>query len=346
MSSKPLIMTPAKWFFLLVSAIIFILFWELLRPFVLTLATAAIFAIMLSPVDTYLKKWVKWNKARALFVMLATIIVVILPISVVFIIIATQAGELLQNSDEVFAWLMTFDVQSNPIFARLPTAVQEQVLAIDIAAIGVAALNWLQDSFGDIVGRTANFFFQAFIFFIALYYLLVDRIKIYKEALRLSPLNDKTDANIVRRIVKTIRAVVLGALTIAVVQAIIATIGLWIFGVPQALLWGSLVVIAAQIPMLGAALIMVPSIAYLALTGHMAAAIGLTIWAIVFVGLIDNVLSPYLVGSKTKMPELLVLVAILGGIQLFGPIGFILGPTVLAGVLVVVDLYKSGILEN
>ena len=176
--------------------------------------------------------------------------------------------------------------------------------------------------------------------------MLVDRVKMYKEALRLSPLNDKTDANIVRRIVKTIRAVVLGALTIAIVQAIFATIGLWIFGVPQALLWGSLVVIAAQIPMLGAALVMVPAIAYLALTGHTVAAIGLTIWAIVFVGLIDNVLSPYLVGSKTKMPELLVLVAILGGIQLFGPIGFILGPTILAGVLVVTDLYKSGILEN
>ena len=339
-------MTSAKWFFLLVAVIVFVLFWELLKPFVLTLATAGIFAIMLSPVDSFFKKWIKWNKVRALLVMLATVIVVILPVSIIFIMIATQAGELLQNSDEVFAWLLAFDLESNLFFQKLPGSVQAQVLAIDISAVGIGILSWLQESFGNIVGRTANFFFQAFIFFIALYYMLVDRVKMYKEALRLSPLNDKTDANIVRRIVKTIRAVVLGALTIAIVQAIFATIGLWIFGVPQALLWGSLVVIAAQIPMLGAALVMVPAIAYLALTGHTVAAIGLTIWAIVFVGLIDNVLSPYLVGSKTKMPELLVLVAILGGIQLFGPIGFILGPTILAGVLVVTDLYKSGILEN
>jgi predicted PurR-regulated permease PerM len=346
MPNRPLVMTVSKWFFLLVAVVVFLLFWQILKPFVLTLATAAIFAVMLSPLDRYAKRWVKWDKWRALILVLLTAFVVILPIFVIVTVVVAQASALVGDVDEALAWLAGFDLVSYPVFQALPVAAQEQILAINVAEMGTGVLNWIKDSFGGLVGRTANIVFQIFIFFIALYYFLVGRVAIYKEALRLSPLNDKTDANIVRRIVKTIRAVVSGALTIALIQAVIATVGLWIFGVPGAILWGSFIVIAAQVPMIGTMLVMGPAIAYLAITGHVGAAIGLAIWSIVFVGLIDNLLSPYIVGSKTKMPEILVLISILGGIQFLGPIGFILGPTILAGVLVVVDLYKSGILEN
>jgi predicted PurR-regulated permease PerM len=98
--------------------------------------------------------------------------------------------------------------------------------------------------------------------------------------------------------------------------------------------------------MVGMGLIMIPAITYLALTGATGAAIGLTLWGIIVVGLVDNILSPILVGGRTKMPELLVLLAILGGIQQFGPIGFIIGPVILSGLLVARDLYKAGILDK
>ena len=91
---------------------------------------------------------------------------------------------------------------------------------------------------------------------------------------------------------------------------------------------------------------MVPAVVFLWVTGSVGSAIGLTIWAVVAVGLVDNLLSPYLVSGKTKMHGLLILLAILGGIQLFGPIGFIVGPTILAGLMVLIDLYRQGVLEK
>ena len=125
-----------------------------------------------------------------------------------------------------------------------------------------------------------------------------------------------------------------------------AGIGMTLFGVPGALLWAALIIIVAQVPIFGVSLVLLPAILYLFATGHPEAGIGLLVYSVVVVGMVDNVLSPILIGGKTKMHNLLVLLTILGGIRLFGPIGLIIGPTVLAGLMIVVDLYKSGVLEK
>src|SRR5690349_13160531 len=98
--------------------------------------------------------------------------------------------------------------------------------------------------------------------------------------------------------------------------------------------------------MLGTSTVTIPAVIYLLLIGHIPAAIGMAIWAMLAVGLVDNMVSPFIVGGRTKMHALLILLSILGGIQYFGPIGFILGPTILSALLVVLELYKSGILER
>ncbi|MDA1024674.1 MAG: AI-2E family transporter, partial [bacterium] len=191
-----------------------------------------------------------------------------------------------------------------------------------------------------------SIFFGAGLFLISTYFFLVERTRIKKEILALSPFNDKLDQQIVRRIVDAMRGVVFGALIVALLQGIFATIGFAIFGVPSPVLWGTIVMIAAQVPMIGASLVMIPAIAFLLISGKTAAAIGMAIWAIVVVGMIDNIISPYLIEGRTKMHALLILLSILGGLRFFGPIGFIIGPTVLASVMAIIELYKSGVWEQ
>lgn len=257
-----------------------------------------------------------------------------------------EASDIIDLSIGEDGWVHSFDISQNVLVTSLPAVVQEQILAVDVIELGKGLAQWAFENVGQIFSSTAQLVFHTFIFFVALYYLLVDRKKIHTLALDLSPFTDKLDDKILKRISRTVRSVVFGALIIAIVQAVFATIGMAIFGVPGALLWGSLVIIAAQVPMLGVALIMLPAIVYLAVTGSIGAAIGLLVWSVIVVGLVDNLLSPKLIGSKTKMNELLILISILGGLQLFGAIGFILGPTILAGVMVIVELYKSGMLEK
>ncbi len=333
------------WFFILASGITLLLFWRVVEPYILTLITAAIFGVLLSPLQSKCTRIIKSERLSALLMIIGVFLLVLLPLVGLAILLVGQATELMsfasQNdlTETVNGWLATL-IEIAPDFAK------EYIAQINVLSAMLALAEWLQSNLAQILAGGASFVLQLFIFFIALFNVLVHRKWIHQELLELSPFKDSLDDNIVRRMNRTVRGVMFGAIIIAFVQATVATIGLLIFGVPKALLWGSLVLIAAQVPLVGVGLIMVPAILYLFLTGDTGMAFGLLIWAVVFVGLVDNFLSPILVGKKTKMPELLVLVSILGGIELFGPIGFIVGPVILSGVLVMRDLYKSGILDK
>jgi predicted PurR-regulated permease PerM len=335
-----------KWFFLLVSALVLYLFWQITKPFAIALLTAGVAAIVLVPVHKKLGKWIKNEKISALLLVFLTFAVVVVPLFFIAILMVQQATDIIQASLSENGWLRTFDVSEHTLFLSLPSFVQERILAIDIAGLGTGVAEWIFQNVGVLFQSTARVLFNTFLFFISLYYFLVDRERIYDQALELSPLKDRLDASIVKRITTTVRGVVFGALIVALTQGIFAAIGMTIFGVPGAILWGGIAVIAAQIPLLGIGLIMVPAVAYLFIQGSTGAAIGMLIWAVVVVGLIDNVLSPYLIEGKTKMHGLLILISILGGLKLFGSIGFIIGPTVLAALMVVIELYKAGILEK
>ena len=335
-----------KWFFLLVSVIVLILFWKIISPYALVLLTAGIAAVIASPLEKRLRAVLRRPRLSSFFMLLIVFLVIVVPLFFIAVIMVDQAGDLVETSLEKESWVRTFTVADSPLIQALPEVVQQEIQSIDVVMLGKTAAEWIVARLGSLLSGTARLLFSTVIFFISLYYFLVDRDKIFALARELSPLKDTLDASIIQRIVKTVRSVVFGALVVAIIKALFAAIGLAIFGVPGSVLWGALVAVASQVPMVGAALVLAPSIVYLVVIGNTGAAVGLTIWSVFVVGLVDNFLAPKLVGAKTQMHELLILISILGGLQVFGPVGFIVGPTVLAAVMVVVELYKSGILEN
>ncbi len=342
MSSKTSNLRAAHWFFLALGAVVLYLSWRVAEPFILVLVAAGIAAVVLTPLDDRLRKYVKREKLSAVLMLVASFFILFVPLFSVGVLMVHQASDIVEVSFGDEGWLQSFDMETFPLFTLLPSLVQEEILSIDLRELGGFAADWAFEHVGNVFSSGVRFVFNTFIFFIALYYFLAERGKIYKEVLELSPFKDRLDAKIVDRIIQTVRGVVFGALVVALVQGILASIGMTIFGVPGALLWGSLVVIASQVPLLGVGLILIPAVLYLYFTGSAGAALGLLIWAVVVVGLVDNFLSPRIVGGRTNMHSLLVLIAILGGLQMFGPIGFIVGPTILAALLVVTELYKEG----
>lgn len=346
MATKTPSKLTAKWFFILVSIAVLYLFWKIIEPFALVLIMAGVAAIIFAPVDRWLQQFIKYPKISGLLVVVGVFLLILLPLIGLGFIIVQQASDVVVTVIDNDGLNQAFDLSALPLFDRLPAPVQDWAAELNIATFGLQAAGWIAQNITVVFAQATRFVFHTVIFFISFFYLLVDRRKLHKAALELSPFNDKLDAQIIARIKSTVRGVVFGAMIIAVVQGFLAGIGMTIFGVPGAALWGALVVIAAQIPMVGAAIIMIPAVVFLWVTGSTGAAIGLTVWAVVAVGLVDNLLSPYLVSGKTKMHGLLILLAILGGIQLFGPIGFIVGPTILAGLMVLVDLYRQGVLEK
>jgi predicted PurR-regulated permease PerM len=124
---------------------------------------------------------------------------------------------------------------------------------------------------------------------------------------------------------------------------VLTGIGMSLFGVPNAALFGVLAGIASLIPSIGTALVAVPAIIFLLATGHPANAIGFAIWSGALVGMVDNFLNPYIVGTKLQVPPLLILFSVLGGISLMGPVGILIGPLTMSLLYVLMSLYRHGL---
>jgi predicted PurR-regulated permease PerM len=124
------------------------------------------------------------------------------------------------------------------------------------------------------------------------------------------------------------------------IHGVVITIGLALFGVPNSILWGTAAAFAAFIPGIGTGLVAIPSIIFLLAIGAVPQALGLFVWwSVGAVGIVDNVISPKLVGKGMHVHPLLVLLAITGGILFFGIAGVLLGPLVISLLLALVSVY-------
>jgi len=138
-----------------------------------------------------------------------------------------------------------------------------------------------------------------------------------------------------------VKGVVQGAFTVALIQGAVSTIGFFIFGVPEPLLWGVFTVLVALVPTVGTMLSLVPAVLYLLISGHTGAGIGMAIWAWLSISSIDNFISPRLIGHKTKLHPLVSLLSVLGGISIFGYLGFLIGPIIAAIFMTLLEIYAS-----
>ena len=130
-------------------------------------------------------------------------------------------------------------------------------------------------------------------------------------------------------------------LVIASIQAVLGGLAFWALGLPEPLLWSVVLFFLSMIPMAGSFIVWVPAALYLALTDHWVKALVLSLWCMGVVGMIDNVLRPRFVGKRTRLHELLIFFSVLGGLQVFGIVGLVMGPVVVAITLALVDVFRK-----
>jgi predicted PurR-regulated permease PerM len=123
------------------------------------------------------------------------------------------------------------------------------------------------------------------------------------------------------------------------IQGILVGFGFYLFDVPSPAIWGFVAAISSIIPTIGTSMVTIPGVLFLLFTGHPLPALGLLIWAITAVGLIDNFLAPIIIKSGVNIHPFLILMSVLGGIAVFGPLGFIIGPVLLSLLFTLFDLY-------
>lgn len=317
--------------------VVVFMFW----PFFGVLFLASVLAFLLSGVNERLAKKFKSRGLAALVTTVGALLVILVPISFLIWQAAQEAAGLYRNL-QIFATpeavLNLFDTVWDRVGPLVPW------LSVDHAsfAAGIKSmLAWVVSHTDNIVASIGNATIKSFILLFVLFFFLRDSIVIRRKLMDLSPLSDTHENQIIGTITRTIAATVRGKILIAFLQGLVAGLGFLIFGVPAPVLWGGVLMLASFVPHIGTALVMIPIIIYLLATSTFGAALGMALWSIFLVSLLDNFLGPKLMAQGTHTHALLVFLSVLGGLSLFGPIGILLGPVVMALLHALFDIYLS-----
>ncbi len=198
---------------------------------------------------------------------------------------------------------------------------------------------WFTNNLGTIFANTISFVLLFLISIIGMFYLFRDGRHFVKMLIKVSPLPDHEDELILNRLAVAVRSVVTGIVLVSVIQGLVAALGFSIFGIERAILWATVAAILALIPGIGTTFVMAPAVLYLLITGDIANGVGLLIWASIAIVTIDNFVGPYLMSRGNNLHPFVILMAVLGGIIIFGPIGFIIGPVIVSLFLVLLEIY-------
>ena len=336
-------------FVLLLVAAVTALFLGVAWPFLKPLLLGALLAGLFHRLYRWITRLLGGRQSLGAAVTLLVLLVLGLgPISAFFGIVVQQA---LTVSDQAIPWLSqhlgaasTFNVHEW-LVQRFPTLAeympsQEQLLQ-QVGTAAKTAGAFLVNFASRMTAMTATFLLNLFVMLYAMFFFFKDGHKILERMFYYLPLSDEDETRMLAQFTSITRATVKGTLVIGIIQGALGGVAFWVAGIDGAALWGTIMTILSIIPGIGAPLVWVPAVIILFVTGQYLTATLLLVWCGAVVGTIDNFLRPLLVGRDAKMPDLLILIGTLGGLFLFGPIGFIVGPIICGLFLTVWDIYGA-----
>lgn len=324
---------------LITSVLTLLIFYPFLAVFILSVA----FAVVLSPVYSWIKKYLAFKISW--LASLLTIILFILCLCVPLFFVGKEVFYQTQNlynnvvaSGNSGQFINSIDHSINKL---LPDGFNFDVHS-KIVEIVSSLSNNLANFFSSTLNSIAMFLLMVF----SLFYLLKDGEKWKNGFIKIFPLSDENTNEILSNIRKSINRIFKGSFIIAIVQGILAWIGFSFFGVPNAIIWAVVACITSLIPTVGTSLVTIPAILFLFFTGMHLHALGLLAWALLIVATVDNILNPYIISGDSDIPSLFILFSILGAIILIGPLGILIGPLVLSLLYSLISIYKKEIHGN
>jgi len=352
-ASDPPPRSPRVVFFTLIALLLAVLWLVLLvfRPFFITLGLATALTLLLKPMHLRLTGWLHGRDwAAALVIVLGLTVVILIPVLAILAAIATQALSF-------YEWVMP----------RLTPAQLEQLWSQSLPP----QLEWLKQLPAFAQGRLADFVtdalsrlagaansliqgavsglsaaaFELVLMLIMLYFFLRDGARFRAQIRRVSPLSKAQADEVMQQVAGTMRGALSALLLVPIIQGALATVGYWMLGVPNALLWGGITTLVAFLPLIGTPLVWVPVCIYLAVQGQVWQSVVLAVYCTVVVAGADNVLRPWIMKGSTNIHPLWSFLAILGGLVSFGALGLLVGPLILSLGVSALHIYEMDVLR-
>ncbi len=338
---------------LLALAVILVLAFFVFRPFILVFSVAVCVGLLLVPLQRRLTQVLRGRAGLAAMIIVSvTTVVILVPVLTSLFLLTRQAALFLQ-------WVTTQPVvgpeelqsfweqlpQRYPTLEEWIAYIQAQVTPVltgGASQLASGANTLLQ----GVLSRVTRAVIDLGLFLLMLFFLLRDGGKLKDELRPVSPFSEEQESQIFEHLERTILGALQAIVVVPVAQGILAGIGFMIFGVPSPLLWGTVVILAATVPLVGSPLGWVPAVVYLAIQGQVGPALGLLVYCTVIVSSSDNVVKPLLLRGAARIHPLLGFLSIIGGVLAFGVFGFLIGPVILSLVLSAIRIYRLDILRS
>jgi len=198
----------------------------------------------------------------------------------------------------------------------------------------------LQAAAPEVLASSGRAAFHTVVMLLALYFLLLDGRRVVEWLWSVSPLQARQTQELMAEFRNVSHASIVGTAVAALFQGVLMSIGMFIVRIPHALFFGLLTAVASFIPVVGTAVVWVPACVLLAAIGHPTSAIVLAAWSLVFVVGGEHLGKPLLMKGGVEMHTGLVFLSLLGGLEVFGLLGIVLGPLVFAFFLALLRMYK------
>lgn len=342
---------PGRRFLFVLLLLSIVLVGAVAQPIAGALFMAAVMAVVLAPAQERLARWLRGRlKLSAALLVVAVLLLVVGPLAGLSAVVIKEAVDGVR--------FVTETIRSegfSGLLERLPGPLH------DLAARVIESLGGLNElveknlqgqggkaasALGAALAATGAVALSVAMMAIALFFLLVSGDQLIAWIDEVSPLRRGQTKELLGEFRKVSYAVIVSSVVTAAVQAVVALAGYLIARVPNPIFFATLTFFVALIPAIGAAAVCLFAALILVLTGHPWMALFLAVWGVVVVGLVDNVVKPWLIKGDVEMAGAVVFFALIGGIGAFGMIGLLIGPLAVALFLTLVRMYKRDYLAR
>lgn len=332
-------------FLLALGGIVFLLY-----PYLTDVVLAGVFTVLVFPLHKWLlaKTGLPWlaatGSALVIFLLVAgpfTFLVTSITVEAGVAIDATRDNVTIDKAQE---WLFGEGTVASTIRTAAETVgieyTPESVKTTLTTAAGTVA-KVIYEQANALVSNVLAATFHFVLILLMVFYLLVDGKRLKRFLFRLSPLPDEEEELLIEKFADVGRATLVGNGIGSILQGVLGGIAMAVVGLPSPILWGTVMSVFAFLPLVGISVVVLPATAYLALDDRYLAAILFFVFCMAEGVFVENVVKTKLIGDRMKMHNMVIFMAIIAGITLFGVLGILYGPLIVALFLSLTELYQS-----
>lgn len=322
-------------------AILLVAVFLVLKPLIIPLFLGVLLSYLLHPFyKRFEKKFKNKNWATGLFML------------IIFIVVAVPAyfflPALLKEVFDAYLYIQKLDLPgaSLAVFSKFLNEELARVAAVELNLLVNQFFSYSLESLGSSLSGFADLLFKTAIMLFTFFFATRDSEKIKKFLSDLSPFSTKTEEKFDKEFRLITNSVLLGQIVTGLIQGLAVGLALWILGVPKVLFLTVLAVIVSIIPVVGAWLVWAPVSLILFLSGNSVGALILFLYGALFVSTIDNIIRPLFISKGSNMNIFVAIIGTVGGLYAFGIIGLLIGPLILSYMLIIIEFYKQGKLND